>query len=191
MELAPSGHYLAIRIGFAFPVFEDNHLPQDWIDVYTSDGLMLRDPIVTWMYQNTGTIRWSDLPVGDSNEVLAMARQHGLVYGVVACCMDPATGERSYGSFARPDREFERDEIKLFDTYVQTQHRARKRPNNLTDAEAEALRMVRDGRRFKEIAFTLGISESAVKARLTNAKRKLNAKTSVQAVSIASAFGML
>jgi len=190
-ELAPAGHYIAIRIGFAFPVFEENGLPSDWVDLYTADGLMLRDPIVNWMYANVGVVRWSEIDAPDPNAVLQMARQHGLVYGAVACCMDEGTAERSYGSFARSDRDFTDQELRALQQIVQSEHASRRRPANLTPAESEALRHVRDGLRFKEIAYLLGISESAVKARLTNAKRKLNAKTSVQAVSIASTFSMI
>ncbi|MEM1300988.1 MAG: autoinducer binding domain-containing protein [Pseudomonadota bacterium] len=190
-ELAPAGYYVAIRIGFAFPVHEENGLPPEWVELYTTDGLMLRDPIVNWMYGNVGTIRWSDIDAPDPNAVLQMARQHGLVYGAVACCMDETTGERSYGSFARSDREFMDHELTCLHGVVSAQHTAMRRPAKLTQAESEALRHIRDGLRFKEIAHLLGISESAVKARLTNAKRKLNAKTSVQAVSIASSFGMI
>lgn len=190
-EIAPAGHYVAIRIGFAFPVHEENGLPTEWVELYTADGLMLRDPIVNWMYGNVGVIRWSALDAPDPNAVLKMARQHGLVYGAVACCMDPATAERSYGSFARADREFTDQELRRLEAIVKSQHTARRRPASLTQAESEALRHVRDGLRFKEIAFLLGISESAVKARLTNAKRKLNAKTSVQAVSIATTFSLI
>lgn len=190
-ELAPAGHYVAIRIGFAFPVFEENCLPTEWVELYTADGLMLRDPVVNWMYSNVGSTRWSALEHMDENSVLKMACQYGLVYGAVVCCMDETTAERSYGSFARSDREFTDLEVRRLEQAIAREHKARRRPTNLTSAESEALRYVRDGLRFKEIAYQLGISESAVKARLTNAKRKLNAKTSVQAVSIATTFSMI
>lgn len=49
-------------------------------------------------------------------------------------------------------------------------------PTNLTKAELEALRMVKDGLLVKEIANILGVSEGAVKQRLRNAKSKLGAK---------------
>lgn len=190
-RLAPAGHYIAVRIGFAFPIYEENCLPRDWIELYTTDGLMLRDPVTNWMYRNTGAQRWSALAANDPHHVLVMARQYGLTYGAVVCCMDPGSGERSYGSFARADREFSDGELVTLLDLITLMHNARKRPSSLTPAETEALRFVRDGLRFKQIAYELGVSESAVKARLTNAKKKLGAKTSVQAVSIALDFGML
>ena len=45
-SLAPAGHYIALRIGFAFPVEEINSLPLDWVDHYTKNRYMLFDPII-------------------------------------------------------------------------------------------------------------------------------------------------
>jgi DNA-binding CsgD family transcriptional regulator len=47
------------------------------------------------------------------------------------------------------------------------------------------------GMRLKQVAAELGISESAVKARLNNAKRKLGAKTLSQAASLAASRRIL
>ena len=52
--IATAGYYVALRIGFAFPVDERNEFPADWVDYYTSKGLMLRDPVVRWAYENSG-----------------------------------------------------------------------------------------------------------------------------------------
>ena len=51
--------------------------------------------------------------------------------------------------------------------------------------------MQSEGMRQKQIAAALNISESAVKARLNNVKRKLGAKTQSQASSIAVARKIL
>jgi LuxR family transcriptional regulator, quorum-sensing system regulator SdiA len=51
--------------------------------------------------------------------------------------------------------------------------------------------MQSEGLRLKQIATRLGISESAVKARLNNVKRKLGAKTQSQAASIAASRRIL
>ncbi|MDP1578590.1 MAG: helix-turn-helix transcriptional regulator, partial [Cypionkella sp.] len=62
---------------------------------------------------------------------------------------------------------------------------------SLTNAEIEALKLQSEGLRLKQIAAQLGISESAVKARLNNVKRKLGARTQSQAASIAAARRIL
>ena len=51
--------------------------------------------------------------------------------------------------------------------------------------------MVKDGKRLKEIAHELSVSEGAVKQRLKNAKAKLDAKTSTQAATIAAQHGII
>ena len=190
-EVSPAGSYVAIRIRFAFPLFEDNRFPDAWVNEYTANGFMLFDPVVKWMYQNTGTSTWSALQADDALGILPAAQSYGMHFGTVISLLDSDTGERSYGSFARGDREHTPDECARLRSYIEELHTAKTRPSALTDAETEALRFVRDGMRFKQIAYILGISESAVKARLTNAKRKLKARTSVQAVAIASEHGLL
>ena len=35
-QLAPAGYYIALRIGFAFPIEETNALSSDWIDHKTT-----------------------------------------------------------------------------------------------------------------------------------------------------------
>ena len=62
---------------------------------------------------------------------------------------------------------------------------------NLTAAELETLTMVKNGLLMKEIACVLGISESAIKQRLKNARLKLNAKTGSQAAATATMLGMI
>jgi len=64
-------------------------------------------------------------------------------------------------------------------------------PTNLTAAELEALRMVKNGLLMKEIANLLGVTEGAVKQRLKNAKTKLGAKTSTHAATKATSFGLI
>lgn len=51
--------------------------------------------------------------------------------------------------------------------------------------------MVKDGKRLKQIAHELGVSEGAVKQRLKNAKLKLGAATGAQAAARAAGFGLI
>lgn len=191
-QIATAGHYIALRIGYAFPIEEINALPDDWVAHYTKHRFMLFDPIVRWAYQNTGAIRWSEIDIDDPLKVLAQARTFGLQFGVVIAVMDDsAKAQRSFASFVRSDREFTDLEIKLLQTFVKRRHAEMAPPTNLTRAELEALTMVKDGLRLKEIAYELGVSEGAVKQRLKNAKQKLGAKTGTQAAALANQYGLL
>jgi len=191
-ELAPAGYYIALQIGFAFPMEEVNAYPDDWIKHYTSQRFMLFDPIVRWAYSNTGTCRWSALDVEDPKQIIAQAKTFGMRYGVLVSVLDSgANAQRSFASFARGDREYTDLEVKLLHAYMKRRHSETAPPTNLTKAELEALGMVKDGQRLKEIAYKLSVSEGAVKQRLKNAKLKLGAKTSSQAAALANQYGLI
>ncbi len=184
--LAPAGYYVALRVGFAFPIEERNEYPPEWVEIYTRNGLMLRDPVVRWVYENTGMIRWSQLRGQDTHRIFTMAARHGLRYGVaISYASQEPKEERSYGSFARSDREFSPGEMLTLQGLLRRLHHAALPPAQLTDAELEALRLVKDGLRLKEIAYELGVSEGAIKQRLAGAKKKLGARTNSHAASLA------
>ena len=190
--LSPSGYYIALRLGFAFPLEEVNALPSAWVDLYTANRFMLHDPVIRWVYEFTGVIRWSGIKIPDPLGVMNKAYSFGLRFGVAVCCVDDGPdGQRSFGSFARSDREFEDTEIAKLSAHVAALHVLKAPPSNLTDAEIEALRMVKDGKRLKQIAHELGVTEGAVKQRLKNARLKLGAQTGPQAVTLASTFGLI
>lgn len=190
-SLAPAGYYLALRVGFAFPVFEHNVLPQSWVEEYTEKGMMLDDPVMQWVYRNTGTIRWSDLADRDPRGMLEAAARHGMTHGAAICVTGQDTSQRSFGMFARKDRPFRDDELQQMDHLLHELHRQSAPTNKLTAAELEALTMVKEGMILKEIAFNLGVSEGAIKQRLKNARIKLNARTGSHAVSIAVASKLI
>lgn len=190
--LAPAGYYIALRVGFAFPLAEHNALPKRWIERYTQQGFMPYDPVMRWLYENSGAVRWSEIALQDPRGVLTQARRYGLVYGVaISCAPMGAEGQRSFGSFARADREFDAREIDTLEAKLRRLHEATAPPTNLTRAELEALAMVRDGLLLKQIAARLAVSEGAIKQRLKSAKNKLGARTSSQAVSAAVGYGLI
>ncbi len=191
-SIAPAGYYVALRIGFAFPVDERNEFPADWVEYYTRNGLMLRDPVVRWAYDNSGSVRWNDIIATDTFGVFTNAQRYGLNFGAVICCAtDYPKEQRSYGTFARADRELTNEEISVLTTHLKRLHDASIAPSNLTGAELEALRLLKDGLRLKEIAFHLGVSEGAIKQRLAGAKKKLGARTNAQAASTAHEYRLI
>jgi LuxR family transcriptional regulator len=144
-QIATSGYYVALRVGFAFPVEERNEFSSEWVEYYTDHGLMMFDPVMRWVYSNTGNIRWNEIQIDDPLKVRAISESFGLVYGVaICCCTDFESGQRSFGTFSRPDREFTADEMEVLATGVRRLH-AETEPPNVTEAELEALRLIRDG----------------------------------------------
>lgn len=191
-SIASAGYYVALRIGFAFPLDERNEFPVDWVAHYTKQGLMLRDPVVRWAYENSGSIRWCEISSDDPHNVFEDANGFGLRFGAVICCTTAGVHElRSYGTFARSDRDFTDSELEVLETNLRQLHESTAPPNNITGAELEALQMVKQGMRLKEIAFELGVSEGAVKQRLAGAKRKFGAKTNAHAATKATEYRMI
>ena len=150
------------------------------------------DPVIQWIYANTGSVRWSEIDYADPKGIMKAACAYGLRHGVAVCCYDNnSEGQRSFGTFARPDREFHDAEIATLTGHVLSLHRAKAPPTNLTGAELEALRMLKSGMRLKQIAYELGVSEGAIKQRLKNARLKLDAATAAQAAAKASDYGLI
>lgn len=187
-QFSPAGYYVAIRVGFSFPEEEINELPENWVEFYTTHGLVVHDPAMKWVYANTGATRLSAISLPDPHQVRERAAVFGLSHGAVISVMSAGDrGRRSYGLFFRDDRDFEETDLRQLHGIVTRLHSGSDGEGALTAAEMQALRMQSEGLRLRQIAAEIGISESAVKARLNNAKRKLGAKTQSQAASIAAA----
>ncbi|MGL5009861.1 MAG: LuxR C-terminal-related transcriptional regulator [Paracoccaceae bacterium] len=164
-----------------------NRLPEPWVEHYTRHGLVVHDPLMKWVYAQQGAARWSDIDIADPHAVRLAAQAHGLVYGAVASATTVTErGKRSYGLFFRADRDFDEGELTNLRILLETLHGGAKMERNLTANEIEALQLIASGLRLQQIADRLGISESAVKARLNNAKAKLGARTASQAASLAA-----
>jgi LuxR family transcriptional regulator len=81
----------------------------------------------------------------------------------------------------------------MFETaeIVRQLHAAAEPPTGLTAAQIEALALLSDGYRHAAAAAKLGISESALKARLLAARTRLRARTTAQALRKAREYGLL
>jgi aldose 1-epimerase/LuxR family transcriptional regulator len=192
-RIAPAGHYAAVRLGFFSPEEELNTFAPEWIHHYTVNGLALHDPLMRWVYSGSGARRWSALHLPDPMSVLASYGTFGMPFGaVVSVTADDARPSRTFGYFARNDRELTDSEIADLEATLRALHVGdADEAQGLTRAQAEALRLLSRGMRMKQIAFALGISESAVKARLKSAVARMDARTPAQAASLAAEKGWL
>ena len=189
-KLSPGGYYLALRVGFYAPERELNGFPSAWTAHYTREGLALVDPYMQGCQRNLGITRWSAVDLPDPSGVVAAYMRFGLLFGAsVAIGGSAAVPKRSFGVFAHPQREFRDDELSFLHRALGQLHDAGN--DVLTPAQAAALRLLSQGKRQKEIAMLLGISISAVKARLKSAAQRLGASTPIEAASIAASGGML
>jgi LuxR family transcriptional regulator len=191
-DLSPAGHLICLRLLFAAPLLEINALPPLWVEQYTRQGLMVADPVIRWIHANEGVTRWSRIALEDPRGVLAAAGAQGLRFGAAVSHLDPGPGRpRSFGLFARSDREFTDEELATLLTFLRAQHDALAPPLNLTTGEVATLRLLKSGERLKQIAHRLGVTEGALKQRLRSARTKLDARTAAEAISRASHFGLI
>lgn len=190
-RIAPAGYHAALRVGFAFPVHEANTFPKPWVQHYARYGLMMNDPAVKWAYDHRGVIRWSDLLEEDKNAVLASASVFGMNFGAVLSHYEPDVApERSYVILSHDTREFTNSELdRMYDYLCDCHEQAL--PPQLTKAELEALNLIKEGFRIKEISHQLGVSDSAIKVRLSSAKRKMGARTVTHAAGLAVSYRMI
>ena len=188
-RLAPEGYALGLHIRFASAHIMVQTYDPDWIARYTSRGYMMCDPLVSWGFSTTGSVRWSEMNHPDPHDVLGQAADFGLAYGV-AVSVGP-TSSRSIGGFARRDREFTDEEIGQIHDTVDMLHVEATPPDSLTAAQRHALRLVASGSRYAEAAALLGISESALKARLKSARERLYARTTAEAIQRAQEYNLL
>lgn len=188
-EQAPAGYFLALHVRFAAPLMMFQTYDTRWIDQYTRNAYALRDPMIAWGISQSGATRWSEIDLPDPFGIMAEAATYGLRYGVCVSC-GPLLS-RTVAGVARSDREFSDEEIAAATGTVLHLHHETQPPDTLTDAEVEALRVIASGERYAAGAARLGISESALKARLAAARKKLFARTSAEAIQRARDYRLL
>jgi len=187
--MAPAGYSIGLHIRFTAPLFMFQSYDQAWLDHYTEHGYVLRDPMVAWGFSTTGTIRWSDRSLPDPFGLFKEAARFGLHYGATVAC--GPIKSRTIASFARQDREFTDQEIAAVAHIVERMHDMTEPPEELTKAQIEALRCIAGGDRIAAAAAKLGISESALKARITSARIRLMARTTAEAIQRAKDYRLM
>lgn len=187
--LAPAGYFLGLHIRFTSPLMSFQTYNPDWISHYTENGYVLRDPTVAWGFATTGATRWSNENLPDPFGILEDAARFGLKYGVTIA-YGPITS-RTIACVAHGDREFEESEIEELEALVRRLHDMTQPPEELTRAQIDALKCIAEGDRHAAAAAKLGISESALKARLTSARQRLMARTTAEAIQRAKDYRLL
>lgn len=187
--LAPAGYFAGLHIRFAAPLMTFQTYDPAWMDHYTQNAYALRDPLIAWGISRTGTSRWSEIDLPDPFGIMDEARNFGLAYGVSVSCGEVTS--RTVAGVARGDREFDDQEIAAICRIILRLHHETEPPANLTRAEIEALKIIASGERYARGAASLGISESAFKARLSSVRKKLFARTSAEAIQRAKDYRFL
>lgn len=189
MIIAPAGYAIGLHIRFAAPLMTFFTYPDAWLQRYTKQGYGLRDPIIGWGLSTTGSTHWSDIKVPDPFNILAEAADYGLRFGSVVS-LGPITS-RTIAGYARSDRPHSDAEIARLSDLTLRLHDLSEPATSLTSAQTEALKLIADGYRHTAASQKLGISESALKARLNSARSRLLARTTAEAIQRAKEYRLL
>lgn len=188
-QLAPRGYSVGLHIRFTAPLMMFQTYDRAWLDHYTENGFVLRDPMVAWGFSSTGACRWDNSALPDPFHLFREARKYGLNYGVTISC--GPIRSRTIASFAHGERNFSDAEIERLSAIVWELHTMTEPPDELTPAQVEALKCIAGGDRHAAAAAKLGISESALKARLISARERLMARTTAEAIQRAKDYRLL
>lgn len=178
--IAPGGYLLALRIRGTAPLQAYKTYPQAWIDEYTQNGYMLRDPLLTWAMTVGGTIRWSSAFLPDPFGIFRKAARHGLHYGASVAC--GPLNSLTICSMGRGDREFSDDEIAEAKAIVFALHEAAQLPANLSSDERDLLTSIAEGKGSAAIARSLGLTTDEVRDRIETLCGALLARTPEEAL---------
>lgn len=188
-QIAP--HYaLALHIRRGKPGIVRTTYPDKWRKVYGERHFALCDPVMVWGIQNDGMICLSDVGFYDPCGMLPSLRDMGLRFGIAVATGDATS--RSLGSIVRSDRKVNEEEARQALALLRRMHTlARQCSETLTPAQIEALQRVSTGERHAAAAHAIGITESALKARLKAARCNIGAQTTAEAVRLAQIYGLL
>lgn len=188
-QLPHQGYAFALHIRSGRPLILMTTFDESWLRYYDRMGFFLRDPCIGWGCTTNGVQRWSDPAVIDPHGVILDAGKFGMPFGAMAARGD--TTSLSIGAISRQTGEFNDDELAEFSSIMQAIHLRTAPLDRLTPAQVEALRVISTGARYAAAAEELGISESALKARLHTARARLLARTTPDAIRRAKDYGLI
>ena len=108
-QTAPGGFAMALHIEFTTPTYLFQTYPKAWIDYYSQNGLVMRDPTVMWGFDNLGVIPWTELSESDPDRIMDQAREHGIDNGFTYAL--ESGDKRSICSFAKGADTFSDAEV--------------------------------------------------------------------------------
>ncbi len=188
-EIAPAGFAAGLKLRFSGPALVRDTYPSEWKEHYAESLMAYWDPVVVWSLTNTGHRRWSELNIPDPMNIMGKAAEYGMNYGVVVSL--GKISKRSLLGFARSDREFTDEEIHhAVDVFTRI-HDLVTESKSLTKNQADALRLIAGGDLHSAASEKLGISESALKARLKSARTRMNARSTAEAITRAKEQNLL
>lgn len=187
--IATAGYFLGLRIRGASPLMAFHTYPQAWIDEYTGNGYMLRDPVTTWAMTVGGTVRWNSPLLPDPFGIFRRAKTHGLNHG--ASIAHGAIGSLTICSAARSDRAFTNDEIAAMRQIVLGLHERVALPPSLSPDQKTLLSALAQGRAPAQLSSGLGVSKAAAERAVKSLCEELSSRTPDEAIRRARDYKLI
>ncbi len=188
-ELAPLGYNAGLHIRFARPLYFRSTYSAEWQEEYAKCQYALRDPLVFWGIGKTGRTRWSEITLPDPFGVMLKARAAGLVFGAVVSCGKLTS--RTIVGVSRDDREFTDAEMDVVAEITEGLHQVAEPPADLASGDLEALRIFDVLEDTSRAASKIGITEDALKARLSSAQIRLGASSMAETIRLAKEYRLI
>lgn len=199
--------FLVVRAGTAstqYPYYCTTY-PKAWTEAYVAGNFFGIDPVLDILRWSRRPVDWSELDSGTAREFFDNARQsdvgcHGMTFPLRGPhgerCLFSLSSDHSRADWSLlktgSTHEFSIISLLLHEKVLSARGLPSWRPwRTLSRRERECLELIAAGLIPKQIAVKLSISESSVRLYLRSARRKLDARTSHQAVARASFFEMI
>lgn len=199
--------FLVVRAGSSsteYPYYCTTY-PKLWTETYVAGNFFDTDPVIEILGWSRLPVDWSALDLGRARQFFDDARlsdvgSHGMTiplrgpHGERCLFSVSSDHSRADWSLLKTDSTHELSIIShlLHEKVLSELDLATRRPwRALSPRERQCLEHIAAGLIPKQIAAKLSISESSVRLYLRSARRKLDAKTSHQAVARASFFEMI
>lgn len=176
-----------------------NRWPRAWTDRYRSRRYFSSDPVSQASFLSAAPLHWrtarAQVPSTKASlEIEAEARDAGLADGIGLPMFDPGNWQVVASLAMSSECDLPTAHVRLiYLAATSCQMRAHdllvrpsKPPPQLTPREAEILTWTAAGKSYWEVSSILSIAEATVQSHLANARRKLEATNTVQAVAKAA-----
>lgn len=155
---------VAIGFGFSSNGQPTDHLctyKPDWQQHYWENGLIYRDPIISFGVRNLGAVRWSDVDKMEHSDAVLQAREFGMTNGIVLSVQ--VDGERAIAGLATEGRPSEVAIREARTILAALQASKSGEPAiTLTPRQKDILRLIADGASAADTAHELRIDVSTV-----------------------------
>jgi LuxR family transcriptional regulator len=177
---SPSGFSLVMNHTRVGPEFLLSTVHPEWQQVYDRRNYVWFDPILLSTVMSDGDRRWSDVKLPDIRGVMREAKSFGLSFGATFARTNAHA--KSLLSVGRSDRDILPAEMKELSEWFTSYCERIFIEDDLTLVEKQTLISLADDRSIKQVAEHLGVSQSAVKARLSSVRAKFKVNTNTKAI---------